>query len=401
MSDIYTPMNFIDFSDSKLPSSGTSVFARMTELANQHKAVNLAQGFPDFSPPQELLDYLYEGVKNDFNQYAPMPGLLNLREQLSRRIKLDYNYPADPLTSITVTAGATQAIYTIISSFIKKDDKVLIFEPAYDSYAPSVLVNGGIPIYLKLAEPTFEIPWNELENCIRQNDLKLIIINNPHNPAGSILTNGDFERINAICSNSRAIIVWDEVYDQLVYDGKTHQSALSYPELMEKSIVVFSLGKTLHNTGWKVGYTIAREELTREIRKLHQFTVFSVNTPAQYAIAKFIEHHFDFFKTLSSFYQQKRDFFVQQISDSGFQILPCHGSYFVLASYGQLSKVKDEDMAKKIVEYCGVAGVPISAFYHDQYDPKILRFCFAKKEETLMEGARRINKFKQMLTQAL
>lgn len=379
---------------SKLPYLGISVFARMTALATQYQAVNLAQGFPDFQPPDELIEYLYQGSKDGFNQYAPMPGLLMLREQIKERIFRDYNYSAKVDSDITVTAGATQAIYTIISSFIRPLDKVLIFEPAYDSYAPSVLVNGGVPIYLRLKEPSFSIPWNEFENCINEHNIKLIIINNPHNPSGAILNKEEMDRIEKITREKNILIIWDEVYDLLVYDNRIHQSALRNSDLMQRSIVVFSLGKTLHNTGWKLGYIIALDYLTKEIRKLHQFTVFSVNTPAQYAVAKFMDSNTHFFSTLSKFYESKRDYFYQILQPVGLEMLSCMGSYFTLASFKHLGENSDEDSAIKLISEIGVACVPISAFYHDGYDPKILRFCFAKKEETLEIAAKRLLRLK-------
>ncbi|MEP7196640.1 MAG: methionine aminotransferase [Saprospiraceae bacterium] len=382
---------------SKLPNSGTSVFARMTELAILHNAINLAQGFPDFLPPEELFTYLQEAVKSGYNQYAPMPGLLMLREQLALRVYTDYNYSVNVDTEITITAGATQAIYTIISSLIGYGDKVLIFEPAYDSYAPSVLINGGIPVYIRLKEPTFEIPWDEFEECLSGNDVKLIIINNPHNPAGTILSHSDMLKIAKIVEQTNAIIVWDEVYDMLVYDNKKHSSALLYMELMQRSIVVFSLGKTLHNTGWKLGYIIANQEFTKEIRKAHQFTVFSVNTPSQYAVAKFIENNSNFFTQLGSFYETKRDYFLNLVSESKLNFLKSPGSYFILAGYNHLGDKSDEQIAKEIVSTCGVACVPISAFYHDGYNPRMLRFCFAKKESTLQEAAHRLQNISERI----
>lgn len=377
--------------DSKLPGAGTSVFARMTELALKHSAVNLAQGFPDFLPPEELFQYLNEAVYSGLNQYAPMPGLLPLREQLAIRLADTYGFKADPATEITITAGATQAIYTIISSIIKPGEKVLIFEPAYDSYAPSVIVNGGIPIYIRLREPEFAIPWNELEETLLSHSIKLILINNPHNPCGTYLKKEDIDRIYRITEKHQCILLWDEVYDLLMYDNIFHYSALQHPQMMQRSIVVFSLGKTLHNTGWKMGYVISNSHYTSEIRKLHQFTVFSVNTPGQYAVAKFMENHKPFFSGLAEFYQLKRDSFIYKLKQSGLKILPCSGSYFVLASFKEKILIQDEIFAQRLASEVGVACVPISAFYHDHYDPGIVRFCFAKKEETLQLAGDRLN----------
>lgn len=376
--------------ESKLPQSGLSIFARMTAAAIQHEAINLAQGFPNFSPPVELFQYLQEAVFNGFNQYAAMPGLPALRNEISKRIESDYLYHANPESEITITAGATQAIYTIISAYIHSGDKAILFEPAYDSYGPAVKVNGGIPIYLRLKLPDFKIPWEELESILNSEKIKIIVINNPHNPAGRILNADDLERMERITKEKDILLIWDEVYDLLVFDGIQHNSALQNKSLMDHSCVVFSMGKTLHNTGWKIGYSIAKPEITNEIRKLHQFTVFSVNTPAQYAIAKFMENHPEFFKSLPQFYQRKRDFFLTQMKDTAFDFLPCEGSYFALATYAKKSTKSDIDFAMELVEKNRVAVIPISAFYHDGYDPQILRFCFAKTEDTISEAARRL-----------
>jgi len=376
--------------ESKLPLSGVSIFAQMTAAAIRNQAINLAQGFPNFSPPSELFEFLNEAVSNGYNQYAAMPGLDLLRNQIAQRIQRDYQFNANPDTEITVTAGATQAIYTIISSIIQPGDKALIFEPAYDSYGPSVLVNGGIPVYLRLELPDFKIPWDELETILKKEKIKIILINNPHNPAGRILTSEDIARIHQLTKDLNTLIIWDEVYDLLIFDQLKHESALLYPELMDRSVIVFSMGKTLHNTGWKVGYTIANPKITNEIRKLHQFTVFSVNTPAQYAIAKFMETQSIFFNSLPAFYQQKRDYFFEKMKALPFNWLPCEGSYFALADFKHLSNLSDLEYAMELVEKYKVAAIPLSPFYHDGYDPKLLRFCFAKTNDTIDKAANQL-----------
>jgi methionine transaminase len=378
--------------DTKLPAAGLSIFAKMTAAAIRNEAINLAQGFPNFSPPTELFDYLQEGLKLGFNQYAAMPGLPVLREEIAKRIFRDYRYKANPETEITVTAGATQAIYTTISAFVRQGDKVLIFEPAYDSYGPSVLVNGGVPVYLRLQLPDFSIPWNTLEDVLHKEDIRVMIINNPQNPAGRILTKEDLDRINELTRSKNILLIWDEVYDLLVFDHITHYSALQHETLMNRSCVIFSMGKTLHNTGWKIGYSIAKPSITNEIRKLHQFTVFSVNTPAQYAIARFMQQHPEFFSTLPVFYQQKRDFFFEQMKSTKFEFLPCEGSYFAIAAYSKISDKGDVDYSMEIVEHHKVALIPVSAFYHDGYDPKLLRFCFAKTEDVISNAALNLSK---------
>lgn len=377
---------------SKLPVAGVSIFAKMTALAQQHQATNLAQGFPDFSPPEQLFDYLQEGVHIGYNQYAAMPGLPILRQQIQKRLQHQYAFIADADTEITVTAGATQAIYTIISAWVKPGDKVLIFEPAYDSYGPAVIVNGGVPVYLRLNIPDFSIPWTEVENLMEKESIRLMVINNPHNPSGRILNQEDMLRFQQLGKRHETLMLWDEVYDMLLFDGRKHESALNYPDMMQQSVVCFSMGKTLHNTGWKIGYSVAREDITREIRKIHQFLVFSVNTPAQYAIAKFMEAFPDFITDLPQFYQNKRDFFFNEMLATDFEWLPCEGSYFALARFANSSKVSDVAYAEQLVSYNKVATIPISAFYHDGFDPGILRFCFAKKEETIREAAKQLLK---------
>lgn len=372
---------------SKLPAAGVSIFAKMTALANRFQAINLAQGFPDFSPPEQLFEYLQEAVHLGFNQYAPMPGLPLLRQQIQGRLERRYGFVCNPETDITVTAGATQAIYTLISAFVRPGDKVVIFEPAYDSYGPAVLVNGGEPVYLRLELPDFTIPWQALEKTLQSNSIRMILVNNPHNPAGRILSEDDLLRFQQLASRHDVLMVWDEVYDMLVFDGNNHCSALQFPTLMEQSIVCYSMGKTLHNTGWKIGYTVAREELTREIRKVHQFLVFSVNTPAQYAIGKFMDQHPDFMDQLPDFYQAKRDVFLKIMDVTGMHFLPCEGSYFAIAQIPSSEPLSDIAYAEKMVEEFQVATIPVSAFYHDGYDPRLIRFCFAKKQETIEAAA--------------
>ncbi len=376
---------------SKLPEVETSIFAKMTALAVKFDAINLAQGFPNFLPPQALMEYLPEATRNGFNQYAPMPGLMALRQQIKRRISNSYQFDADEEDEITVFAGATQAIYTTISALVGPGDRVIIFEPAYDSYAPAVRIHGGIPVYLRLKAPTFEVPWDEFEHTLKIQEIKMILINNPHNPSGKIWSAADMEKLICITGKSKCILLFDEVYDLLVFDNLRHNSALTHQELMQKSVVVFSFGKTLHNTGWKVGYAVAPAYLTKEIRKVHQFTVFSVNSPAQYAIATFMEKHPDFFTDLGTFYQQKRDFFLQHTRHSKLRWLNCEGSYFILATYSDVADLPDTEMAEILVSNNRLACVPISAFYHDRFDPKILRFCFAKTEETLLAAAEILN----------
>ncbi len=375
---------------SKLPDEGVSVFARMTALATQHDAINLAQGFPNFSPPEELFDFMDEGLRLGYNQYAPMPGLVGLRQVIQERLIRHYDYKANPETEISITAGATQALYTVISAFIKPGDKAILFEPAYDSYGPAIRLNGGIPIYLRLGSEDFSIPWDQLEAMVKKESVRLILINNPHNPAGRILSESDLNKFNELTKVYSGMFIWDEVYDLLVYDGKKHFSALLYPQIMKQSCVIFSMGKTLHNTGWKVGYTIAPEEITKEIRKVHQFLVFSVNTPSQYAIYRFMESFPNFIEELPGFYQEKRDYFFEQMKKTSFEWMPCEGSYFALARHPRILEIGDEAFASELVERFKVATIPLSPFYHDRHDPGMLRFCFAKDEKTIHQAAEQL-----------
>ncbi|MDQ3142336.1 MAG: methionine aminotransferase [Bacteroidota bacterium] len=374
---------------SKLPRAGESIFSRMSMLAKEHGAINLAQGFPDFDPPELLQQLLQEATREHYNQYAPMQGLLILREQISLHLLETYQVTVDPEQEITITAGATQGVYTAISCLVSPGDKVIVFEPAYDSYGPSVLVNSGIPIYLKLNLPDFSIPWDKLSDCLENNNIRLIVINNPHNPGGYVWTASDYAKMEKLLANKDVIVLWDEVYDALVYDGNKHASSLQFPELFKKSINCFSFGKSLHCTGWKIGYNIAHASLTKEYRKLHQFTVFSVHTPSQYAIARFIEKTPEHFESLAQFYQQKRDYFIQNFKNKAMNLFHCSGSYFLLAKYqGELG---DYDYCIDLIKNHQIAAIPISAFYYDQTDDHIIRFCFAKKEETLQRALYQLN----------
>lgn len=371
---------------SKFPGIGESVFARMSALALKNKAINLAQGFPDFMPPEELIEYLYYASADGFNQYAPMQGFIQLREQIALRLKREYGYIADIDKNLVVTAGATQALFTIFNAFVKYGDQVLIVEPAYDSYGPAVISCGGIPHYIRMKEPDFKFPLEEFLHKLKTGNFKIAIVNNPHNPCGTVLTQEEMKVIAEATEKLNVILIWDEVYDYLVYDEKKHYSALMFESLIDRSIVVFSMGKTLHNTGWKVGYTVAPEYLTNEIKKVHQFNVFSVNTPAQVSISWFMEKNPDFFLNLGSFYNEKRDFFCKNMEETVFKIIKPEGSYFALADFGDWLKKSDEEVAVRLIEEFGVAAIPISAFYHDQYDPGFIRFCFAKKKATLEQA---------------
>ncbi len=369
----------------KLPQTGTSIFAVMSQLATEHNAVNLSQGFPDFPISDELIKLVDHFMNKGYNQYAPMPGVPELRKMLSQMFEKNHSAKYDPDKEITITAGATQAIYTAISAFISKGDEVVIFEPAYDSYAPSVTVNGGLVKYAQLQYPDYSINWDELPRMISSNT-KMIIINSPHNPTGSVISEEDMKKLENLIRGRDIIVLSDEVYEHLIFDGKQHQSASRFPELASKSIVIGSFGKTFHTTGWKTGFVMAPENITAEFRKVHQFVVFAVNTPIQHAVAEYLKNP-DNYISLGSFYQEKRDYFISAIKGSKFKPLPCNGTYFQLLDYSNISDEPEMEMATKLVKEHGIAAVPVSPFYRTQDNNCTLRFCFAKKESTLKEAA--------------
>ncbi len=368
----------------KLPQTGTSIFAVMSKLASDNNAVNLSQGFPDFPISEELIDLVNHFMKAGYNQYAPMPGVPSLRNALSEMFKNNHGASYNPETEITITAGATQAIFAAISAFVTKDDEVIIFEPAYDCYAPSIIVNGGMVKYSQLQYPDYSINWDELPRMISSNT-KMIIINSPHNPTGSIISKEDMQRLETLVKDRDIIVLSDEVYEHIIFDDIEHQSASRFPNLASKSIVVGSFGKTFHATGWKTGFVLAPENIMAEFRKVHQFVVFAVNTPIQLAVAEYLKNP-DNYKSLGSFYQQKRDFFLSEISNSKFKPLACNGTYFQLLDYSAISDESEMDMAVKLVKEYGIATVPVSSFYRTKENNSTLRFCFAKQESTIQKA---------------
>jgi methionine aminotransferase len=374
---------------SKLPQVGTTIFSVMSALANEHNAINLSQGFPNYSCSERLKNLVNEYIQKDMNQYAPMPGVYELRKALADKAKKLYNIELNPNDEITITAGGTQAIFSAINTTIREGDEVIIFEPAYDCYAPAILLAGGIPKYIELEFPEYEINWTHVARVINSKT-KMIIINNPNNPATKILKKQDLEMLDKLTQGTDILILSDEVYEHLVFDKKTHVSILMHKNLRERSFVCFSFGKSYHVTGWKIGYTIAPPKLTNEFRKAHQFTVFAVNTPIQYAIAQYMNESDDY-NTLSKFYQEKRDYFIKGIKNSRFEILPCEGSYFQLLSYKNISDEKDLDFAKRLTIEKKIASIPLSAFYNKNTDNKVLRFCFAKTDDLLDKGIEIIN----------
>lgn len=369
---------------SRLPEVGTSIFSVMSKMALQHNAINLSQGFPDFSVSETLIDLIYQHMRAGHNQYAPMPGVPALRKIIAEVIHQTYQRPTDFETEITVTAGGTEAIFATIAALVSAGDEVIIFDPSYDCYDPAIRLNGGVPLHINLRAPDFAIDWQEVRDKITSRT-RMIMVNTPHNPSGAVLSEWDMQELQDIAIKNQLLVLSDEVYERIIFDNKKHESILKYPALAKQSIAVFSFGKTFHATGWKVGYTVASPEITTEIRKAHQFITFSVNTPTQLALAAYMTNP-DHYLALGKFYQQKRDFFLEQIKGSSFRPLPCYGSYFQLLSYEGISDLSETEMAVWMTKEKKLAPIPVSVFYKDGTDQKLLRFCFAKGEGTLRKA---------------
>ncbi|MGB1317269.1 MAG: methionine aminotransferase, partial [Flavobacteriales bacterium] len=346
--------------------------------------------FPDFSIPDRLVELTHSYMKKGLNQYSPMQGAPPLREALAKKVEDLYSAKYDPDSEITVTAGATQAIYTAISAFVGEGDEVIIFEPAYDCYVPAIEVHGGVPVYVQMNLSGELIDWDNVQKLVNQRT-RMIIINTPHNPSGRVMNAQDMLKLQKLTEGTDIIIMSDEVYEHIIFDGMEHQSVARYPKLAERSIVVSSFGKTYHNTGWKIGHVLAPKELMTEFRKVHQFNVFSVNTPAQYALADFLDDK-DHYLELGAFYQQKRDTFNELIKGSRFKIRPSEGTYFQLLDYSDISDEIDTDYAIRLTKEVGVASIPVSVFYHEKNEDKFLRFCFAKEDETMEKAAEKLLK---------
>ncbi len=374
---------------SKLPNISTNIFTVMSGLAVEHNAINLSQGFPNFPTSARLQNLIYNYMQKGFNQYAPMAGVPVLRERLAEKIEKIYQKNVHP-DEITITAGGTQALFTAITAFVHTGDEVILIEPCYDSYRPSIELSGGIPIIYELKAPDYQINWQEFATLVTPKT-KMIILNTPHNPTGKIWTASDVGNLQAIVAQTNIIILSDEVYEHLIYDNQTHQSLLSYPELWKRTMAIYSFGKTFHATGWKMGYVVAPTHLTAEFRKVHQFNVFSVNTPIQYAIAEFLEEPQEYL-SLPQFYQDKRDYFLNATKNTPLKPLKCEGTYFQLFDYGQISNQKDTEFAKHLTIEFGVAVIPVSAFYSNHRDDKVIRLCFAKTEETLSKAGELLQK---------
>ena len=360
----------------------------MSALATEHKAVNLGQGFPDFSMNQDLIALVEKAMRSGFNQYAPMQGYTPLRNILAQKISSLYNTVVDPDSQITITPGGTYAIYTALTTILHPGDEVIIFEPAYDSYIPNVVSNGAVPILINLKFPEYKIDWDEVKKRITSKT-KVIMLNTPHNPTGAIISEEDINQLSQIVADTGIYILSDEVYEHLVYDNASHLSILRYPDLLERSFVCFSFGKVYHCTGWKLGYIVSSAGLMKEFRKLHQFNCFSCHTPSQVALAEFLENT-EAYTTLGSFMQKKRDYFIDLMKSTKFDLLDSKGSYFICAKYHRISDESDKDFAVRITKEYGVATIPVSAFYKNGTDNKVIRFCFAKKEETLENAVNRL-----------
>ena len=373
---------------SKLPKAGTTIFSIMSGLANEVGAINLSQGFPGFPVSEKLISLYHDALKAGHNQYAPMPGIFTLRECIAEKMEDLYSCMYNPDTEITITAGGTQALYTAISAFIHEGDEVIVLEPSYDSYVPAIFLAGGIPVHIPLQPPNYFIPWEEIKKLITQKT-RMIIINTPQNPTGTILTAKDMLQLEKITDGTDIIILSDEVYEHIIFDGYEHQSVSRYPKLASRSMIVFSFGKTFHATGWKVGYCLGPAHLMKEFRKVHQFTVFSVNTALQHALTAYMLNK-ENYMGLGEFYQEKRDYFQKLMKGSKFKILPCLGSYFQLLDYSSISKEKDTEYAIRLTKEIGVASIPVSVFYSVPHDYHLLRFCFAKENDQLEKAAERL-----------
>ncbi len=370
---------------SKLPNVGTSIFAVMSKLASENKAINLSQGFPDYPISEKLIARVNHYMKKGFNQYAPMPGVPDLRNAIAAKVHRSYQLNYDPDTEITITAGATQALFTAIAAFVKEGDEVIIFEPAYDSYAPAVRLQGGLVKFARLVRPGFGIQWDDVTKMVT-NHTRMIIINSPHNPSGSVMKHDDMKQLELLTNNRDIIVLSDEVYEHLIFDGNRHYSACLFPDLASRSLIVGSFGKTFHATGWKTGFVLAPANLTAEFRKIHQFNVFAANTPIQYALADMLKDE-ETITGLPAFFQARRDLFASLINKSRFKPLPSEGTYFQLLDYSDISNLSEKEFATWLVSEHKLAVIPLSAFYHDQLNQHLVRVCFAKTDETLSKAA--------------
>lgn len=375
----------------KLADIPKSIFPVMTALANEHKAINLAQGFPGFGTDEELIQLVNKHMLAGKNQYAPMPGVPILRERLCEKIEFMYGYSYDPASEICITSGATQGIFTAVSSVVNEGDEVIIIDPAFDCYEPVIRFNGGIPIRSALKPQSFEIDWEDIRTKI-SDKTRMLFINTPQNPTGKVLSKNDIKSLKEIVKGTNIIILSDEVYEHIVFDGKQHESICRYPELAERSFTVYSLGKTYHTTGWRMGYVCAPKKLMAEFMRAHQYQVYAVPTPLQHAIADYTLIK-DKYLELSQFFQEKRDFFLKCLEGSKFKPAECSGTYFQLLDYSAITIENDVEFAQRLTRENGVASIPISVFYQNKRQDNMLRFCFAKDLEELEKGAEKLHSF--------
>ncbi len=376
--------------ESRLPGVGTTIFTVMSRLAAEAGAINLSQGFPDFDPDPDLIEEVARQMRAGWNQYAPMPGVMALREAIASMYETSYGRRYDPETEITVTSGATEAIFSAVSALVHAGDEVIVFEPCYDSYVPAITLNGGTPVFVPLRFPKYDIDWQAVRDAITPRT-RLLLINTPHNPTGAILTAADVRELSAAVDGTNIVVLGDEVYQHIVFDGLRHESLARDEALAARSIVIGSFGKTYHATGWKVGYAVAPAALTGEVRKLHQFVTFSTSTPVQHAIAAFLAEGRGL-AGLPGFFQAKRDLFLRLMEGSRFVPLASRGSYFQLMDYSAISDEEDAAFALRLTREHGVAAIPTSPFLYRERAPRVLRFCFAKRDETLGRAAERLRR---------
>jgi methionine aminotransferase len=377
--------------DSKLPTVGTTIFTLMSQLAEQHRAVNLSQGFPDFRPPPELLALVERALAGRHHQYALMPGSIALRTAIAEKLAALYSVKVDPVVEVTVTSGATEAIFDAIQAVVRRDDEVIVFDPCYDSYEPSITLAGGRAVHLPLTGKHFAIDWERLQSSLGPRT-RLVIVNSPHNPSGALLTRADFERLAGLLRPYDCYLLSDEVYEHVVFDGAKHATALAHPELAERCFAVFSFGKTYHATGWKLGYCVAPPALSAELRRVHQYVTFASTSPLQQALAQYMTAHPEHHLKLPEFYQERRDYFAGLLAATKFRVLAAAGTYFQLADYSAISTLPDVEFARWLTVEHGVATIPISVFYRDPPDARLVRFCFAKEDATLDAAAEKLRR---------
>ncbi len=375
---------------SKLPKVGTTIFTVMSKLAHEQGAINLSQGYPDFPVSPKLIELVHENMLKGNNQYPPMPGVMALRENIAHKMKQLYGRSYDPEHEITVTAGATQAIFTAIMALINEGDEVILFTPAYDCYAPAVELAGGKPVYVQLNNKDYSIDWKQVKKMVTRHT-RMILVNTPHNPTGSVLTKKDIDELTKITKDNDIMILSDEVYEHIVFDGQPHVSMARYPELAERSIIVYSFGKTFHVTGWKTGYAVGPANLMEEFRKVHQFNVFTANAPIQYALASFLADEENYLHVALE-YERKRNIFLDAVKASRFKLKPSKGTYFQLLDYSAITDEDDTEVASRWTKEYKVASIPVSVFYNNPVQNHVLRFCFAKEDETLMRAGEILTK---------